>query len=305
MKKVKKILIRVRDKFVFFWRNSLTKIEYGAGKILFPKDKRLAKQSLDRLNVIAIRTPIDANKVGIDLPSSYRTILDRLYIDALRRMSKPANCILRSADKKITDYVSKTVFNVDTWNIPEVKNGMVGTVHLKNCLELDGLNELASFLLPQIESLIYNSPLIVDNVSMFRRLPSPLPEFSSILWHSDNHFEGVIKIMFYLNDVGEKQAPFEYLRHSKNGEPVHVKPKMPQFYPQGRVPEKVIETYKKNGYEAHKVIGPKYTMLVFDDKVIHKGNYAEEGYRDVLVLQLKPSIKHTGVYISPRWTSAF
>ncbi|MBD2570827.1 phytanoyl-CoA dioxygenase [Anabaena lutea] len=39
-------------------------------------------------------------------------------------------------------------------------------------------------------------------------------QFSTMLWHRDSEDRRIIKIIIYLNDVGEKQGPFEYVPSS-------------------------------------------------------------------------------------------
>ena len=106
----------------------------------------------------------------------------------------------------------------------------------------------------------------------------------------------------YLSDVLQNTAPFEYLRKKTTHEPVRVKGGMPPKYPKSRVPNDVIENYIANGYEAHKVLGPTGTMLLFDEKIIHRGNMGVNGHRDVVILQLKPVAFKPEKYIDPRWS---
>jgi|GEM_PF-4261943 hypothetical protein len=111
--------------------------------------------------------------------------------------------------------------------------------------------------------------------------------------------------MIYLNDVGLEQAPFEYLRRAVDGGVIRVSPSWPRKYPEGRVPQELIDRYKKEGYESYAATGKAGTVLVFDDKIIHKGNYAKQGFRDVLVLQLEPALFRKKKYIDPRYTFSF
>ncbi len=301
--KIKKTIRTLRNKRHFIWNNILTKIAYGLGRFSYPSSKKIGTRKISTIGIVRIDN--GKNQLGINLPPNYKDLIEKISSEAGRRMLLTENCQLRSADeelsKKLSD-VKKMPVKVE--DIAEIKQGLVGHIRLKKTLDLPGLQELVSFIIPQIEQSIYHSPVIVEKAIVYRNLASKLPEYSSVLWHSDNHFEGVIKIMIYLSDVTETQAPFEYLRHKLTGEAIHIKPQMPQFYPNGRVPASVIEKYKDEGYEAVKIVGKKGTMFVFDDKTIHKGNYAQNGHRDAMVLQLKPAIKAPSVYINSRWTSS-
>lgn len=303
MKKLRKLYRKIQDKKNFWWESFSIRFKYSLGKLFFGRELKKGNPQLRTLGV----EMLSGNKksLNITLPPDYNALVDRIYADALSRMSKTENCVLGSADKKISDRLasSKNLPQI-TWDIPEIKDHTVSKMRLKKTLDLDGLQELCSAILPQVESVVYHSPIIVEKATVYRHSESTLPEYASILWHSDNHPEGVLKIMIYFTNVGSTDAPFEYLRHKTTGAVIHVKPGMPQKYPQGRVPQDVIEKYKKDGFEAFKVLGPARSIMIFDDKIIHKGNYAEKGFRDVLVLQLKPVMKRHERYIDPRWTSS-
>lgn len=158
--------------------------------------------------------------------------------------------------------------------------------------------------MPEVERSVYGSYVEVEGVVVYRNPVCTLPEAAATLWHADHHYDGVMKIMVYLNDVGERNAPFEYLRHAKTGALVRVRATHPPRYPGNRIPADMIAGYLADGYVRHKVIGPKGTFMLFDEKNIHKGNYAEEGARDALVLQFRPTLTRTERRIDPAWTKA-
>lgn len=110
--------------------------------------------------------------------------------------------------------------------------------------------------------------------------------------------------MIYLSDVGDGAAPFEYLRDNRRARPVQGGPLTPMHH-HNRVAEQTIQRYVARGYEAHRVTGPRATVLVFDTNIIHRGTLAQSDARDVLVLQVRPVACRAVPHIDPRWTGSF
>lgn len=190
-----------------------------------------------------------------------------------------------------------------TSDLPLVKNKEVAKVYLKETTDLPELEAVAKTLVPLSEEKYYQSYLWVEKAAVIRSIGNKYPDKKSTLWHTDNHFESITKIMVYLNDVGPDNAPFEFLRHKEDHHVLRIKAHMPQYYKGGRVPLSVIDKYLEEGYERHQVLGPKGTVLFFDDKVIHKGNEPTDGFhRDVVILQLRPSDKKLDRYLVPGQT---
>ena len=302
MKQWLKKTYRGIEKWLYFYIHALTtSISYAIARLVFPAERRKGTRLLNEITVIKVGDP-DAT-FRLSLPSNFKTLLDQLYREALARMEDASNCVLRSGDDAITaELIKKIRPGMRTADLPEIKGKLVGIIKLRKALDLPGLTELCGFILPQIEERVYHSAIIVEKATVYRHTESVVPEVAAIKWHSDNHFLGVTKLMFYLNDVTAHNAPFEYLRKVGTHEPIIVPPAMPQLYPKGRIPLSVIERKLREGYECCKVFGPAGTALFFNDKIMHKGNYAEHGFRDVLVLQLKPVISNRGRFIGP-WSS--
>ncbi len=298
----KKQIISLQDKWRFFWTSAKIRLAYRIGQRRFPQLRKKGIPHAIHLGVVGIS---GNEKSGIILPPNYLQIVEEFYQDAKQRFAQTKNCRLRSASDDVNKKIALGNLPEKLDDVEEIQKGLISTVRLAYTLDLKNLQEICNILLPQVEENIYHSPIIVEKVTVYRHLTSALPEYASILWHADNHFEEVTKIMIYLSDVGEKQAPFEYLRHKETGGVIHIQPAMPQKYPSGRIPKEVIDNALQNGYESYKVLGPKGTTMIFDDKIIHKGNYAKEGYRDVLVLQLRPVAKAYPRYLDPAWTTSF
>lgn len=257
---------------------------------------------LPDLGVIVLQGQTPAE--GLVLPPDFARTVATFAADVARRLSLTRHCIFRSADEAVTRRLGRaTDLPERPEDIPEMRRGEVGQIRLRQTLDLPGLDAIVAALVPQIERRVFHAPVVVEKATVYRNIPSVLPEFSAILWHSDNHFEGVVKIMVYLTDVTEDTAPFEYLRHNTTRRPIHVAPHWPQRFPYGRVPQEVVDGHLREGYETHKATGAQGTVLLFDDKIVHKGNYAHRGHRDALVLQLRPTWRTGLPYLSPRWTS--
>jgi hypothetical protein len=191
-----------------------------------------------------------------------------------------------------------------TENIPAINNGEVITIQLKNPLVIDGLEELCAPIMQQLERKVYGSYAIVDKVYIYRSVISRHIPRDSWLWHYDNHPHELLKLMIYLNDVSDESAPFEYLRCAKSLKPVPGSPLAP-LYGHSRISEQILRRYLSNGFESHKVTGPRGTMILFDNNMVHRANLASHKYRDVLIFQVRPSTFSAQSYIDPRWTGSF
>jgi hypothetical protein len=78
--------------------------------------------------------------------------------------------------------------------------------------------------------------------------------------------------------------------------PLHVR---------SRVAPEVVERHLANGYESHRVIGPRGTVVIFDDNIIHRATPARAGARDVVVFQVRPSLFRARPHLDRRWTGSF
>ncbi len=187
--------------------------------------------------------------------------------------------------------------------IEEVVRREVITVQLKDALSLDGLREVSEPIVQFLERQVYGSFLIVDKAYVYR---SPICEGApraSWIWHYDNHPPEMLKAMVYLTDVSEGTAPLEYLHDLKTDRPLFGAPLSP-LHLNSRVPAAVVERHLAAGCEPRAITGPRGTIIVFDDNIIHRGTLAQTGHRDVLVLQVRPSLQ-AQPRLDPRWTGSF
>jgi len=114
-------------------------------------------------------------------------------------------------------------------------------------------------------------------------------------WHTDNTHDFDFRLFIYLNDVGIDQGPFGYwnpvvfVPHKLNACETSGKPsglRGPRFFQHGDT----LKPINKSGSEKM-LTGQAGTTILFNNNIIHKGNYCKKGYRDAICLQLLPK-KH-------------
>ena len=185
---------------------------------------------------------------------------------------------------------------------PDATNAI--TIELADPFALDGLHELCDPLLADLEKSVYGSYTIADKVYVYRTLVSSARPQKSWLWHFDNHPREMLKLMIYLTDVDEGHAPFEYVRGTADGAPLYGSPIAPTFGT-SRLGGEQIERHLRNGWERCRVTGPRGTMILFDDNVVHRATMATAGHRDVIVFQVRPVPFSAATHIDARWTGTF
>jgi len=182
----------------------------------------------------------------------------------------------------------------------------------RNNLDISGVDELADYIIPQLEKSIFYCNLMCDRLLTMRSCKSKRKPSSSWLWHYDNQPKEIVKIMIYLNDIGVNNAPFEYIHGphdqieiippTKNG-PNDWKPDTKWI--NTRVPKKEIDKRLSSGAYKRKIVGPKGTMVIFDNNIIHKANVCSSGYRDVIFFRIRPTINQKKPYIHHKWTGSY
>src|SRR5262249_32615112 len=154
-------------------------------------------------------------------------------------------------------------------DIEAVRSGEVITIQLVNPFRIEGLEELCSPILEEIEQKIYGSYAIVDKVYVYRSPVSRRAPAASWLWHFDNHPHEVLKVMIYLTNVTEGRAPFEYLRDARTLEPLRGAPLAPS-YGTSRISDEAIARHVRAGCQPQRVTGKAGTLLIFDENVVHR-----------------------------------
>jgi hypothetical protein len=250
--------------------------------------------SLDRLGVRVV-TPGDTGGV-VDLPPDYLSLVSRVAADIDRRFERSANCLFMPR-------VERGDLPELTADAPAMQSQDVISLQLRDALSVEGVRELGDAILPEIERRLFGSFVIIDKVYAYRNLVTRQKEQVSWLWHYDNHPTEVVKIMIYLTDVGPLNAPFEFVRRKATGEPLGFSPK--PLLGDSRVNASRVDELVANGHEIVKATGPKGTMLIFDDNVLHRATFAREGRRDVLVYQIRPASFRPARRLDPKWSGSF
>jgi hypothetical protein len=246
-----------------------------------------------RFGVRVVRAPGDDL---IRLPDGYDTLVERVARAADLALAETAEC--RFFPRIAAGPPAKTA------DVPEVGAGAVITMQLLDPFALDGLPDLCEPLLEQLERRLYGSYALVDKVYVYRSPISRQEPQASWRWHFDNHPREMLKVMVYLTDVSEGSAPFVYLRERSTGRFMMGSPLTPLFG-NSRVPNEQIAHHLANGWDDHPVTGPRGTILIFDDNVVHRGTLAQSSHRDVLVFQIRPSTFKASPRIDRRWTGTF
>lgn len=177
----------------------------------------------------------------------------------------------------------------------------------------DELVRLGEFLVPQLQEKVFGSYVHVDNIKIYRNFVSKQKDSSSWLWHLDNNPKEQIKVLIYLTDVGAGDGEFTYLKNNQ-GDGLKVPTsrvsypdnwKEPWQFPppffsleninkswyKDRVPKNIISKLcEEDGYCPYSAQGSRGTLFIFDNNIIHKATIPKNNHRDVLILQVKPSI---------------
>ena len=254
----------------------------------------LAIPSLDRLGVRIVKPGATGNV--IDLPPNYSQLVDRVAADVRQRFESTEQCMFMPR-------LERSGLPRLTADVPAIRNRDVISLQLRDAMAVDGVRELGEALLPEIERKVFAAYVIVDKVYVYRNLVTRQPEQVSWLWHYDNHPTEVMKIMIYLTDVGPLNAPFEYVRRRDTGEPVQYAPR--PLLGNSRVSAARVEALLASGHETVKATGPRGTLLIFDDNVLHRATFAKEGRRDALVFQIRPAAFKPHDRIDRKWSGSF
>lgn len=250
---------------------------------------------IDEVGVEVIRPGVPGARIA--LPAAFPVMVERVARQVGEAMAVAANC-------RFVPALHSQPVPERTDAVPEVIDGRVLTIQLRDPLAIEGLQGLCEPLMDELERTLYGCFVIADKVYVYRSPVSRQPRSASWTWHFDNHPREVLKVLVYLTDVDEGRAPFEYLAAPRTGAAVPGGPLTPLFG-DGRVAPDEIDRLQGDGCQAIRVTGPRGTVIVFDNNVIHRATPAASGPRDVLVLQVRPSTMKLTPRIDPRWTGSF
>ena len=202
--------------------------------------------------------------------------------------------VIDSAAQKVFGYFSNSNEQGIMLQYPDIWN-------LKKELET-----ICSYLVPHLEETMYGCHLYVDKVYVYRT--TRCERDSSYIWHYDNNPDVIVKNIIYLNDVTHENSPFEYLS-KPDGRGYMFKafrtgPDKWENAPNGSRVNKEVESLITQGHKGTKVIGRQGTAFTFNNNAAHRANPIIEGYRDVINIRVKPTIKKIEL-LNPKYTSSF
>ena len=271
---------------------------YRRARRRYPRESGALTPGLAGPRELGVRViqPREAD-TGILLPPDHEALVARVARGAAEALDRSANC-------RFVPAIPSTSLTERTADIPAVRDGDVITIQLLDPFVIDGLHDLCEPLLRELERKVYGSYAIVDKVYVYRSPVSRQVPSASWLWHFDNHPREMLKVMVYLTDVDEDTAPFEYLRERSTGRPLYGAPLAPRFG-HSRVAVEEIGRLEAAGWERRIATGPRGTVLVFDDNIVHRATLARSAHRDVIVFQVRPADFKAVPHIDPRWTGTF
>ena len=226
-------------------------------------------------------------------------------------------------DKIIEDLSNKVDTLFQNESNYEMRARAKGLNNIWDCK--DELQRLGEYLIPQVQQRVFKSYVHVDNIKIYRSEVSNESDTSSWLWHFDNNPQEQVKILIYLTDVERDCGEFTFLR--KNGKGLKI-PTSRVSYPKkwkepweqpppvyslekyniswigsDRVhPNDVNSLVTDHGYEIYKPQGKRGTLFLFDNNIVHKATVPKNRHRDVIVLQMKPSIEPISPFIEEKST---
>lgn len=235
------------------------------------------------------------------IDNKYMDLVDKVSLAVNVQFRQPTNCYF------FPRLTSPILPGQCTDDLQDIKNGNVITVQLREYNGIKGLTEMCSAIIASLERNVYGSYLIADKIYIYRSVVSKQSEQISWLWHYDNHPNEILKVMVYLTDVGKNNGPFEYLLNPVTGKSIKMKPipNLVRPFIETRINPQQIQKYARAGYTPFKMLGKKGTTCLFSENIIHRATIANERYRDVVVIQVRPVTFRPTSCISNKWTGSF
>lgn len=181
----------------------------------------------------------------------------------------------------------------------------------KDVIDVPDLENIASIIIPEIEKNLYGSYVQVQNIYVYRSPVTKIDPRMSWLWHYDNHPYEYMKCMIYLTDVGEDDGPLEIMVDPNTGLAVKHKSYRTAYNDWRAAPNNSrfnksdMEKLHRLGYQPKKICGPKGTIIVFNENIIHRANVAKKNHRDVINFMIKPSVEKLVPYLNKEYTGSF
>ena len=228
------------------------------------------------------------------------TIFDVEAVKELDFGSDYMECIDRLCQLK-DSYLNSGSFNgFSQFRVPHESQ------HRHHAIECE-LDKLLHLVVPMIEKDFLQSNAAISYEMMYRNIVRDEPEpdnDTTWQWHFDSYPEEANKIMIYLTDVTEDDAPFTYLVDSddnpmllkSNAKYIDPKKELRLDYKElngfngSRVPISWINEKKSQGCKEKTWTGKKGSFAFFRPNVIHKATVAKRNHRDVMSFTIRPSL---------------
>jgi hypothetical protein len=123
-------------------------------------------------------------------------------------------------------------------------------------------------------------------ISIYKTLPGKNDIDSSFAWHQDADPPSLHKIFIYMNDVTSRNGAFRTF--DRNISKKLFKKGFISNSPENRIKSQKLIT-KELLRLSNWIEGPTGTISIFDNNLIHRGTYPEEGYRIVISIEIYPS----------------
>ena len=198
----------------------------------------------------------------------------------------------------------------------EKREGLFDPEH-ENIIKVDDyygcpeVTELGNFFSEYLEKNTYNCYSIVEAILMYKSLPNEIDR-SSWIWHYDDDINEQLKLMVYLNDVGEDTGAFEVLTNGA-GDGLAMKSskiapsiKAPQVYRGSRIPKEDVERFYKLGFSSRKITGEAGTFCLFNPNCIHRATVPKkQPHRLCMVYNFRPYHKKEISRVSKSFTKSW
>lgn len=180
---------------------------------------------------------------------------------------------------------SELVYSADGKDLREVKGvsrkdaEQFYFLHLKNYhRKYNVYDSIVPAISPILESH-YRSNYYVRDVCCYRTQPIPSVQ-GSYQWHVDNYPAGSLKVIVYLTNVTQETGPLKVALGSHVG-----------FQPVlGRIGDRFEEEYVQHHFNIVDCLGPRGTVVVFNNNTIHRATDPVSGHRDVINFSVFPCV---------------
>lgn len=168
-----------------------------------------------------------------------------------------------------------------------------GTANMERHLARDLAPQLYQLLSGKIEEVLrayygsYVQPYWI-NPMRYGASPERTPD-SSFGYHLDDNPRELLKIFIYLNDTYKSNGAFRTFDYEVSKS--LFKKGFISSTPELRVSSQKLIEKQLESEKLHVLEGPKGTILIFDNNVVHKGTIPEQGYRDVICVEVYPSAR--------------